>query len=306
MAVLEVTSEPQLHSGEGSRPTHSGHRPLPAAKPYRASRVPKVLAVVALVALAAFIAIPLLSGLWYSFWIPGKGFSAEALTAAATSKDVMSSLALSLGLSFASVVILLVILLPTVVLLHVSAQKYRPVVEVICTLPLVVPAIALVAGVMAVLRGGVSASDATRVVSQFLQDPSFPLVLLGCYVVVLLPFTFRILDNALSAVPVAQLLDSARGLGASFPSAVLRVIAPNIRASLWYCAFFGLSAGLAEYTFSITLGFHTLSVELMTLSGTNFRTSIAVSLLVTLLSWALMIFVLQAANRVAATRKAQK
>ena len=129
-------------------------------------------------------------------------------------------------------------------------------------------------------------------------------MLLGCYVVVLLPFTFRIIDNALSTIPVTQLLDSARGLGAPFPLAVLIVVAPNIRASLWYCAFFGLSAGLAEFTFSITLGFHTLSVELMTLSGSNFRTSIAVSLLVTLLSWALMIIVLQASNRIAASRKA--
>lgn len=60
---------------------------------------------------------------------------------------------------------------------------------------------------------------------------------------------------------------------------------PNIRASLWYCAFFGLSAGLAEFTFSITLGFHTLSVELMTLSGQQLPHLHSVSPLVTLPCW---------------------
>lgn len=289
MAVHDVTTRP----GPRRRPSRRGPSPWP-----------KRLAVLALVLLAAYLSVPLLAGLWFSFWIPGEGLRLTALTDAVSSPAVMQSLGLSIGLSLLSVVILLALLVPTVVLLHVSAQRFRPLVEVLCTLPLVVPAIALVAGVMAVLRAGVSAGELGRTVSQFLQDPAFPLVLIGCYVVVLLPFTFRILDNALAAIPVAQLLDSARGLGARFPRAVLTVIVPNISASLWACAFFGLSAGLAEYTFSITLGFHTLSVELMTLSGSNFRTSIAVSLLVTLFSWVLMILVLQAANRVAAARKA--
>ncbi|WP_087013382.1 ABC transporter permease [Leucobacter sp. 7(1)] len=299
MAVLEVTAAvPQPGSGVPDA------APGSAPRPYRAPRWPKVLAVTALLLLITYLAVPMLAGLWFSFWVPGEGLTLTALTDALSSPAVMGSLGLSLGLSAVSVVILLAILVPTVVLLHVSAQRFRPLVEVICMLPLVVPAIALVAGVMAVLRAGVEAGETARAISQFLQDPSFPIVLLGCYVVVLLPFTFRIIDNALSTIPVTQLLDSARGLGAPFPLAVLLVVAPNIRASLWYCAFFGLSAGLAEFTFSITLGFHTLSVELMTLSGSNFRTSIAVSLLVTLLSWALMIIVLQASNRIAVSRKA--
>ncbi|MGR4009390.1 ABC transporter permease [Leucobacter sp. 1207-22] len=295
MALLEVdpAAQQQLH-GNASREAVA-----PEARPYRAPRWPRVVAAAALIAMAAFIAIPMLAGLWFSFWIPSEGLTLTALTDAISSPAVMGSLGLSLGLSLVSVALLLVILVPTVVLLHVSAQRYRPLVEAICMVPLVVPAIALVAGVLAVLRAGVNAGEVGRAVSQFLQDPSFPLVLLGCYVIVLLPFTFRIIDNALAAIPVAQLLDSARGLGAPFPVAVFRVIAPNIGAALWYCAFFGLSAGLAEYTFSISLGFHTLSVELMTLSGSNFRTSIAVSLLVTLLSWMLMILVLQAPRRVA-------
>lgn len=206
MAVLEVTAG---RPSAGSRAAD----PIPAPRPYRAPRWPRVLAVLALLLLVTYLAVPMLAGLWFSFWVPGEGLTLTALTDALSSPAVMGSLGLSLGLSAASVVILLVILVPTVVLLHVSAQRFRPLVEVICMLPLVVPAIALVAGVMAVLRAGVEAGDAARAISQFLQDPSFPIVLLGCYVVVLLPFTFRIIDNALATIPVTQLLDSARGLG---------------------------------------------------------------------------------------------
>lgn len=300
MAVLEITTHTSVPPAGGVPP--ETRKPAPR----NGGRLAKAAAVAILCLLAAFFAIPLFSGLWFSFWIPGKGLGLDALRDAFGSPAIMRSLGLSIVLSLASVVLLLVVLIPAVVLLHVSAQRFRPLIEVICTLPLVIPAIALVAGVMAVLRAGAKAGPGSipRAISQALQDPSFPLVLIGCYAVVLLPYAFRILDNALGALPVKQLLDSARGLGASFPRAVLMVIVPNIRPALWYCAFFGISAGLAEFTFSVTLGFSTLSVELMALSGNNFRTSIAVSLLVTLLSWALMIIVLTASNKIASTRKA--
>lgn len=299
MAVIEIGTRP----ARPEAPEKPAVRRAPA--PERGTRIAKAAAVGILLLLVAFFAVPMLSGLWFSFWIPGKGLGLDALTDAVSSPAIMRSLGLSLALSLVSVALLLIVLIPAVVLLHVSAQRLRPLVEVICTLPLVIPAIALVAGVMAVLRAGAKAGPGSvpRAISQALQDPAFPLILIGCYAVVLLPYAFRILDNALAALPVTQLLDSARGLGASFPKAVLMVIVPNIRPALWYCAFFGISAGLAEFTFSVTLGFNTLSVELMALSGNNFRTSIAVSLLVTLLSWALMIIVLTASNRIASTRR---
>jgi putative spermidine/putrescine transport system permease protein len=264
----------------------------------------RIAAFAIITAFLAYLIVPLVASLGYSFWVPGKGFVADALFDAVQTPGVIAGLGLSLGLSVASVAILLVLLVPTIVFVHVAAPRLRGLVEVICTLPLVIPAVSLVAGVMALLRAGSLAGRGSlpQQVSQWLQDPSFPLVLLGCYIVVLLPFAFRVLDNAIASIPAKQLLDSARGLGASFPIAVMRVIVPNLGSALWFCVFFGLSAGLAEYTFSVTMGFHTLSVELMTISKDNFRVSIAVALLVTLFSWVLMGLVLQSAQRIGKVR----
>lgn len=270
-------------------------------------RVPRVAAWGIIVVVLLYIMIPLVASLHFSVWVPNTGWTFSAYRAAFGSASVMQALAFSIGLSVTSVVGLVALMVPTMVYVHLKANRYRSLVEIICTLPLVIPAIAIVAGLMATLRfgAGYGRGSTPAAISQFLQNPDFPIVLVGTYIVVLLPFTYRVLDAALTSIPLKTLMESATSLGARTPTALIKVLVPNISSAMWFCLFFGLSAGLAEYTLSSTLGYHTLSVELMTLSGNNFRSSISLSLLVTLLSWALMIIVMLSATRTAPTRKAR-
>lgn len=270
-------------------------------------RLPRVAAwgLIALVAL--YLAVPMIASMHYSVWMPNQGWTFTAFLDAFSSKGVMKSLAFSVVLSLVSVAGLVALLVPTMVYVHLRAPRFRTLVEVICTLPLVIPGIALVAGITAVLKYGASfgRGSGPAALSQFLQNPTFPIVLVGSYIVVLLPFTYRVLDAALTAVPLRTLMEGARSLGAPTRTAMVTALLPNIVPALWFCLFFGLSAGMAEYTISATLGYHTLSVELLTLAGNNFRSSISLSLLVTLLSWVLMIIVMLSATRATKARKVQ-
>ncbi len=279
----------------------------PSSGRRRPSRIPRVAAWGLIGLVALYLAVPMIASMHYSVWMPNRGWTFAAYADAFSSSGVMKALVFSVGLSLVAVAGLVGLLVPTMVYVQLRAPRFRTLVEVICTLPLVIPGIALVAGITATLKFGASfgRGSVPAAISQFLQNPTFPIVLVGSYIVVLLPFTYRVLDAALTAVPLRTLMEGARSLGAPTRTALVTVLLPNIIPALWFCLFFGLSAGLAEYTISATLGYHTLSVELLTLAGNNFRSSISLSLLVTLLSWALMIVVMLSATRATKARKVQ-
>lgn len=100
--------------------------------------------------------------------------------------------------------------------------------EVVCTLPLVVPPVALTAGLIGVLRWGPDYLMDTPFFQTmvFIQDPKFPLVLVIAYVLMSLPLAYRALDAGLRAVDVRTLVEAARNCGAGFGRA---------RCSRWCC-----------------------------------------------------------------------
>ena len=113
----------------------------------------------------------------------------------------LPSLVLSLELAAATIAVVLLLMVPAMVALRLGAPRLRPVVEVICSLPLVVPPIAFVAGIATVLKWGPEHLSRTPLFQTFvaIQNPDFPVVLVLAYVVMALPFVYRALDAGLRA-----------------------------------------------------------------------------------------------------------
>ena len=63
------------------------------------------------------------------------------------------------------------------------------------------------------------------------------LTLTFVYVVVVLPFAYRALDAALSAIDLVTLAEAARSLGAGWLTTILRVVVPNIASGVLSAAF---------------------------------------------------------------------
>src|SRR5699024_9206189 len=160
----------------------------------------RFLAWLPLAALAIFILTPLLSSLTYSFFRSDGSFTTSGLTGLADSGKIIAPLT-------RSVVVLVLTLVPAVVAVHLWAPRLRSLLSVLCTLPLVVPAIAIVAGLSAVLRSLASHGRGSlgMEINTLLQNQDLPLVLVGTYVVLCLPFTFRSIDAGLSTLPLRTL-----------------------------------------------------------------------------------------------------
>ncbi|MFB7646604.1 ABC transporter permease [Streptomyces sp. NPDC001571] len=240
----------------------------------------------------AYFAVPLLASLVFTVDVPGQGFTLDSYTQIFGADGFTAALLRSLGLALATVALALLLTLPAALAVRLSGSgRLRAVLEVVCTLPLVVPPVALVAGLGTVLKWGPDHLATTPLYETFvaIQNPSFPLVLVFAYVVMALPFVYRSLEAGLRAVDVRTLVEAARDLGASWPRALLTVVLPNLRTALLNASFLALALVLGEFTVASLLGFQPFAVWIVQASGANAQLSVAVSLLSLLLTWGLLL-----------------
>ncbi|MFF9428690.1 ABC transporter permease [Streptomyces sp. NPDC004288] len=284
MAAMTPTA-PDVTPEPGTR---TADRPATRVRPRRRPRVWRGLV---LGLGGAYFLVPLVASFVFTVHTPGQGVSFEAYTALLAADGFTESLLLSLGLAAATIALALLLAVPALVAVRLGAPRLRPVVEVMCTLPLVVPPIALVTGISTVLRWGPDHLSRTPLYQTFLavQNEDFPVVLVLAYTVMALPFVYRSLDAGLRAVDVPTLVEAARNCGASWPHVLLRVILPNLRSSLAGAAFLTLALVLGEFTIASLLGFRPFAVWIVSISGAQARMSVAVSLLSLLVTWALLL-----------------
>jgi putative spermidine/putrescine transport system permease protein len=254
---------------------------------------PRVWRGVVFLLAAAYFLIPLGASFWYTVYTPVEGVSLSAYGELLTAEGFVRSLLLSLGLAVATIVLVLLLSLPAMLAVRLFAPRLRPVMEVLCTLPLVVPPITFVAGIGTSLRVGTDVLAPTPFWGTIIavQDPGFPVVLVLAYVVLVLPFVYRSLDAGLRTMDVRTLVEAARNLGASWPYVVFRVVVPNLRSALASASFLTLALVLGEYTVASLLGYEPFAVWIVTVSGSAGQLSVAVSILSLLLIWLLLLAV---------------
>ncbi|MDQ0989773.1 ABC transporter permease [Streptomyces sp. V3I7] len=248
---------------------------------------------------ALYFLVPLAASVVFTLDAPGPGVSFDAYTRILSADGFLPSLLLSLELAAATIGGVLLLTVPAVVALRLGAPRLRPVVEVVCSLPLVVPPIAFVAGIVTVLKWGPDYLSATPLFQTFvaLQNPAFPIVLVLAYVVMALPFVYRALDSGLCSIDVRTLVEAARSCGASWPQALLRAVLPNLRGALLNASFLTLALVLGEFTVAQLLGFQPFAVWIADVGGAEAQMSVAVSVLSLLVTWALLLTLAGAGGR---------
>jgi putative spermidine/putrescine transport system permease protein len=246
---------------------------------------------VVLLLAGVYFLVPLLASVVFTVDVPGTGFTLGAYTAIPGAAGFGASLLLSLELAVATIVVLLLLLVPASVAVRLGPPKVRAVVEIVCSLPLVVPPIAFVAGITTVLQWGPEYLSRTPFFETIiaLQNPNFPVVLVLAYVVMALPLAYRALDAGLRAIEVRTLIEAARSCGANRWRAVVVGVLPNLRGAILNAAFLTLALVLGEYTVAQVLGFEPFAVWIVDGAGSQAQLSVAVSIISLLLTWVLLL-----------------
>lgn len=186
------------------------------------------------------------------------------------------SIVVSLLLAVLTVLAMLAVLVPTMIWVRLRAPWARKPVEFLCLLPLTIPALVIVVGLRNVYLW----------VTYFLGESALTLTFV--YVVLVLPFAYRSIDAALSAIDLQTLSEAARSLGAGWVTTIVRVVVPNIWSGILSAAFISIAVVLGEYTIASLSGYQTLQVQIVALGKTDGPTSVAASLAVLLFGFALL------------------
>lgn len=190
-------------------------------------------------------------------------------------------LAYSFTVGVITIVVSLLIIVPTAYWVRLKVPRLRPVVEFVTLMPFVIPPVVLVFGLIRVY----SSKPLVLTATDFGSD----VVLVCAYVILSFPYMYRAVDTGLAAIDVRSLTEAAQSLGAGWVRILWGVIFPNLRTALLSGAFLTLAIVIGEYTIANFLARTDAFGPYLSLLGRNQPyTPAAVSLISFALTWLAM------------------
>lgn len=199
--------------------------------------------------------------------------------AARTYRGLFTAIGNSVVLAIVTVAIVLVVLLPTMILVHLQFPKLKRVLEFICIIPITVPAIVLVVGLAPVYS----------VVVKIFGSGAWTLAF--AYGITVLPYAYRAIQSNLDAVPVVTLSEAARSLGADWITVLRLVLLPNLRRGVLAAAFISVAVVLGEFTIASLLNRVNLQTALLQVSQSDPYVAVIFALLSLALVFVLLLII---------------
>jgi putative spermidine/putrescine transport system permease protein len=193
-----------------------------------------------------------------------------------------SSLWLSVKLAIITTLITIALMLPTAVYVHLRLPKVRRLLEGITILPIVIPPVVLIVGVLAIAPGFLKSSD---------------LLLALEYVVLAMPFAYRSLDAGLRALDLKTIVEASNSLGGGWVTTLWRVILPNLRTAMLSAVVLTVALVLGEYTMASLDLYQTFPVWIYVNSQTSGQVSVAASLLALFVTWLFLMLIAMLGTR---------
>ncbi|HEY7942546.1 MAG TPA: ABC transporter permease subunit [Candidatus Limnocylindrales bacterium] len=164
----------------------------------------------------------------------------SAFTDTLTASDFWSALGYSFVIGIITIIISVVLILPTAFWVRLRVPRARPFVEFITLLPFVIPPVVIVFGLLQMY--------ANKPLSLTTAPYGSDLLLIGAYVVLSLPYMYRSIDAGLRTLDILTLTEAAQSMGAGWGRILVQIILPNLRVSLLSGAFLTLAIVVGEYT----------------------------------------------------------
>jgi putative spermidine/putrescine transport system permease protein len=232
---------------------------------------------------ALYFFVPLVATLIFSLESnqTGKCCTIESYTWVVHNGDFWHTLKVSFLLALETIVISLLLFVPTVYWVHLKVPRLRPVIAFLALIPFVVPPIVMVVGLLKVYKPAPS---------WFYAQPwGF---LAAAYVILAFPYMYFSLDAGFRAIDVHTLTEASQSLGARWTTTLFKVILPNIRAAALAGSFLALAIVMGEFTIANLAAFHTFPLFLQYVNETQAYPAAALTLMSFGITWAAMLSLL--------------
>jgi putative spermidine/putrescine transport system permease protein len=193
-----------------------------------------------------------------------------------------SSLWLSVKLAVVTWAITMLLMIPTTVYVHLRLPGLRRLLETITILPIVIPPVVLIVGVLQVMPLALRSSVWLLAIE---------------YVVLAMPFAYRALDAGLRSIDVKTLTEASGSLGAGPFTTLWRVLLPNLRTALLSATILIVALVLGEFTMASLDLQQTFPVWIVLFDQENAQISVAASIFALVVTWLFLMLITVIATR---------
>ena len=201
---------------------------------------------VALIAGLVYFFLPLIGMLEFSLKMRRGEYSLDAYRAVLDDPQFQQTFSYSVVMALCTILLGIVIVVPTAYWVRLKLPGFRPVIEFITLLPLVIPPIVIVFGYIRMF-------NTSSILPLTGTATGTNILLMFGYATLSLPYMYRAVDTGLRAIDVNTLTEAAQSLGASWLHVMTRVILPNVLVSVLSGAFLTFAIVIGEYVFAALL-----------------------------------------------------
>lgn len=198
-----------------------------------------------------------ISSSWGATILPD-GFTGKWFAALVTDSRFIASLERSLAIGVISLILSMVIVIPSIIIAAYYFPKILKVIEFLSLIPFMVPAVVLAVGLLKVYSG------------LNFNILGVPVIIIGAYFSVAFPFLYRGIKNSLDALHLKSLVETVNILGGTNFQAFRYVILPNLKKGIMSSGILSLAILLGEFMYAnLLIGgrFETLQVYLYNMKG---------------------------------------
>jgi putative spermidine/putrescine transport system permease protein len=230
---------------------------------------------------AAYFFLPLIGTLEFSLRMRRGEYSLDAYRVVLGDPQFRATFGYSVVMALLTILVGVVIVVPTAYWVRLKLPRWRPVVEFVTLLPLVIPAIVIVFGYIRLY-------NTSSILPLTGTAAGTNLLLLVGYAMLALPYMYRAVDTGLRAIDVATLTEAAQSLGAGWITIVARIILPNVLVAVLSGAFLTFAIVIGEFTMAALLNRPAFGPYLQVLGANRAYEPAALAVIAFAITWACM------------------
>lgn len=230
---------------------------------------------------ALYFLLPLIATFEFSLRARRGVYSFDAYQTVLTDPEFQATFVYSVVMALLTIVIGLMVVLPTAFWVRLKLPRLRPYVEFVTLLPLVIPPIVIVFGYIRLYN---TSSYLPLTGSTFGTD-----ILLVCgYTTLALPYMYRAVDTGLRSIDLRTMTEAAQSLGAGWSTIILKLVLPNVLVAILSGAFLTFAIVIGEYVLAALLNRPAFGPYMVWMGGNRAYEPAALAVIAFAITWACM------------------
>lgn len=249
----------------------------------------KVWAWLAVLIGASYFVLPLIATFEFSLRMRRGEYSFDAYRSVFADSQFQQSFTYSILMAVLTILFGVLLIVPTAYWVRLRLPQFRPVVEFVTLLPLVIPAIVIVFGYLRLY-------NSSSLIPFTGSARGTDLLLMFSFMTLSLPYMYRSVDTAMRTIDVNTLTEAAQSLGAPWRTILFRCIFPNVLSGVLSGAFITFAIVIGEFTMPSLLNRPAFGPYLQLIGANRAYEPPALAIIAFAITWA-SIGILQFASR---------